>query len=156
MLMAKTIDTEFLDIINAAICQTVDDYVGERAQEFFRRVGDYHLEEAIAKGRIDLSKDRDPLENLIQIARYLESVGYMKEIKINKLSKDEAKVEMFGVSVTGSSVKMLKAGKEPSHYMTNVMMAALERLGIRAELEDVSFDEEENHFKEHWKVISLA
>jgi hypothetical protein len=83
----------------------------------------------------------------------LESVGYMERISIVNLSESEAIVEMFGVSVTKSSVDMLKVGRHPSHYMTNVMLAALKKLGIRAELRDVDFDEQERHFKEHWKII---
>jgi len=90
---------------------------------------------------------------LIKIARYLESVGYMEKIIINKLGENEAFVEMHGVSVTKSSVKMLRAGKQPSHFMTNIMLAALKKLGIGAELKDVKFDEEKRQFREHWKIL---
>jgi len=37
--------------------------------------------------------------------------------------------------------------------MTNIMLAALGRLGIQAELKDVSFDEKARKFKEHWKIL---
>jgi hypothetical protein len=33
------------------------------------------------------------------------------------------------------------------------MLAALEKLDIRAELEDVRFDEKTCHFKEQWKIL---
>jgi len=151
--LEKAIEAEFLDIINSAICQAIHDYLGQEAPNFFRKVGKYHLEEAIRRNRVTITSGEDPLDVLVRIARYLESFGYMERILINKLSESEAFVEMFGVSVTNSSVKMLKEGKEPSHYMTNVMMAALQKLGVRAELEDVSFDERKSHFKEHWKIL---
>jgi hypothetical protein len=77
----------------------------------------------------------------------------MEKILINKLSESEAFVEMYGVSVTRSSVKLLKNNRHPSHYMTNVMLAALEKIGVQAELRDVEFDEEKCHFKEHWKIL---
>lgn len=59
---------------------------------------------------------------------------------------------MYGVSVPKSSSKMLREGKQPSHFMTNLMLAALKKLDIRAELKDVKFDEEKRHFKEYWKI----
>jgi len=55
--------------------------------------------------------------------------------------------------VTTSSAKLLKEGRHPSHFMTNIMLATLSRLGIRAELRDVAFDEQACRFKEHWKVM---
>jgi len=33
------------------------------------------------------------------------------------------------------------------------MLAALSRLGIKAELKEVAFDEEGRKFKEHWKIL---
>ncbi len=151
--MGNCIKPEFLDIINCSICQAVNEFLGEKAVELFRRVGEHHLEEAIKRGFIRIDRDRKPLDNLIEIARYLESTGYMERIVIERLSEDEAFVEMYGVSVTQSSVKLLRDGKHPSHYMTNIMLAALGRLGIQAELRDVAFDEEARRFKEHWKIL---
>jgi len=151
--MGKDVKPEFLDIINYAVCQAVNEYLNEKATDFFRRVGEYHLDEAVERGFLRIEHGEKPLDSLIKIARYLESTGYMERIVINRLSEDEALVEMFGVSVTKSSVQLLKAGKQPSHYMTNIMLSALKRIGIQAELEDVAFDEKECHFKEHWKII---
>jgi hypothetical protein len=151
--MVETISPEFLDIINFAICQAVNESLGEGAPKFFRRVGEIHLEEALRRGLIELDLDRKPLDNLIEVARYLESAGYMERISVNKLSEGDADVEMFGVSVTKSSVDILKAGKHPSHYMTNIMLATLGRLGVQAELRDVDFDEANRHFRERWKII---
>jgi len=144
---------EFVDIINYAICQAVDEYLGEKATAFFETVGEYHLDEALKRGLINIEANDKPLDTLIKIARYLESVGYMGKIIINKLGENEAFVEMHGVSVTKSSVKMLRAGKQPSHFMTNIMLAALKKFGIGAELKDVKFDEEKRQFREHWKIL---
>jgi len=151
--MRKYIKPEFLDIINYAICQTVDEFLDGKATEFFEKVGEYHLDEALKRGLIKIDPNDKPLDTLIKIARYLESVGYMEKIIINKLGENEALIEMHGVSVTKSSVKMLKENKQPSHYMTNIMLAALKKLGIRAELKDLEFNEEKCHFKEYWKVL---
>lgn len=151
--MGNCVKPEFLDTINYSICRAVNEHFGEKSAKFFREVGDYHLDEAVRRGFVKIDRDRKPLDNLIEIAKYLESTGYMDKIIINRLSEDEALVEMHGVSVTTSSVKLLKEGKHPSHYMTNIMLATLDRLGIRAELEDVDFDEKACRFKEHWKIL---
>jgi len=37
--MEKYISPEFLDIINYAICQAVDEFLNGKAADFFRRVG---------------------------------------------------------------------------------------------------------------------
>jgi len=134
----------------------VNDYLDEKATEFFKKVGEYHLDEAIKRGIIKIEPGDKPLDTLIKIARYLESAGYMEKILINKLSENEALVEMYGVSVTRSSVKMLRENKQPSHYMTNIMLAGLRRIGVQAELKDVEFDEEKRHFKEHWKILGVS
>ena len=154
--MTNCIRPEFLDIINYSICQAVNEYLDEKATEFFRRVGEYHLDEAVRRGLIRVERNHKPLDNLIEIARYLESTGYMEKIVIERLSEGEALVEMYGVSVTSSSVRLLKDGKHPSHFMTNIMLAALRRLGIQAELRDVAFDEEARKFKEHWKILKTS
>ena len=151
--MKNYIKPEFLDIINYAICEAVNEYLGGKAIEFFRKVGEYHLDEALKRRIIKIQLDDSPLDTLIKIARYLESAGYMEKILINKVSENEAFVEMYGVSVTRSSVKMLREAKQPSHYMTNIMLAALKKLGVRAELKDVQFDEEKCQFKERWKIL---
>ncbi|MEM0006718.1 MAG: hypothetical protein QXR89_00410 [Candidatus Bathyarchaeia archaeon] len=153
MMKEKCIKPEFFDTINYAICQAVNEYLSEKAIDFFRRVGEHHLNEALERGLIKIDEEDKPLDVLIKIARYLESVGYMKKIVIHKLSDDEALVEMFGVSVTKSSAKIIREGKQPSHFMTNTMIAALKRYNIKAKLEDVEFDEDSEHFKERWKII---
>jgi len=144
---------EFIDVINYAVCQAIHEYLNGKAVKFFRRVGEHHLDEALKRGLIKIEPNDKPLDALIKIARYLESVGYMEKILINKLSENEAFVEMYGVSVTKSSAKMIREGKQPSHFMTNIMLAALKKFGIRAELKDVEFNEEKRHFKEYWRIL---
>jgi hypothetical protein len=154
--LEKCLKTDFLDVINYATCQTVNDYLDGKATEFFQKVGEYHFDEALKRGLIKIAPSDKPLDALIKIAKYLESVGYMGKVLINKLGDDEAFVEMYEVSVTKSSAMMIREGKAPSHFMTNIMFAALKRLGIQAELEDVGFDEERRHFKEHWKILGKS
>jgi hypothetical protein len=147
------IKPEFFDTINYSICRAVNEYLGDKAADFFKRVGEYHLDEALRRMLLRIEPDDKPLDVLIKIAKYLESTGYMEKISINKLSEKEAIVEMYGVSVTESSARLVKEGKQPSHYMTNIMFAALRRLGVQADLRDMEYDEEEAHFKEYWKIL---
>jgi hypothetical protein len=143
----------FFDAINYSICRAANEYLGERATEFFRRVGEYHLEEALQRGLISLKAEDSPLEVLIKIAGYLEASGYMEKISINRLSEKDAIVEMHGVTVAESSAKLLKEGNKPSHFMTNIMFAALRRLAIQADLKDMEYDVKEARFKEYWKIL---
>ena len=149
----RKINYKFLDIINYAICETVNDFLDGKELEFFRKVGEYHLTEASERHLLDLVIDDKPLDNLIKVARYLESMGYMEKISIKKLSESEAVIEMSGVSVTDSSVKMLEQGKHPSHYMTNLMQAALRKMNIKAELRDMDYNAETGFFREYWKIL---
>jgi hypothetical protein len=147
------IESDLLDILNLAICYASNDYLKDGTAEFFRKVGQYHLEEATKRGYVKIESQDKPLDVLEKIARYLESTGYMKQITIQRLSDREAMIEMKGVAVTRSSNEILSKGKQPSHFMTNMMLAALKRIGVEAELEEVEFDSAGNRFKEHWKVL---
>jgi hypothetical protein len=143
----------FFDVINYSLCRAVNEYLGDKATEFFRRVGEYHLEEALKRGLIHLNADDSPLEVLIKIAEYLEASGYMEKISIDRLSEKDAIVEMNGVTVAESSAKLLKEGNKPSHFMTNAMFAALRKFAIQADLKDMEYDEKEARFKEYWKIL---
>ncbi|MCS7138124.1 MAG: hypothetical protein NZ941_07135, partial [Candidatus Caldarchaeum sp.] len=61
-------------------------------------------------------------------------------------------VDMYGVSVLDSSVKLTDEDREPSHIMTNTMFAALDEMGYEAELIDLLFDKEANHVREKWII----
>lgn len=148
----RCVEARFLDIVNYAICKAVNEFLREKSKEFFRRVGEYHVEEAIKRGTLSIQRDDKPLDVLVKIARYLEAMGYMERIEIKKLSDEEAIVEMQGVSVTESSSKLLKEGMEPSHLMTNLMFAALRNFNIRAELRELEYDERACRFKEYWRI----
>lgn len=147
------IKPNFFDTINYSICQAVNELLGEESKDFFKRVGECHLEEALERGLLKIESDEKPLDVLIKIAKYLESTGYMEKISINKLSEKEAIVEMRGVSVTESSAKLLGEDKHPSHFMTNMMFAALKRIGVQADLRDMDYDVKEARFKEYWKIL---
>lgn len=147
------IDSDLLDILNLAICYASNEYMKDKTAEFFRKVGEYHLEEAIKRGYVKIESQDKPLDVLENVARYLESTGYMQQIIIQRFGDYEAVVEMKGVAVTRSSNEILTKGKQPSHFMTNIMLAALKRIGVEAELEEVEFDSTGNTFKEHWRVL---
>ena len=150
------IKNEFFDVINYAVCRAVNDRIGDQAEDFFRKVGEFHLEEALRRGLVNFQPEDTPLERLFKVARYLETCGYMEKIVIDRLSDTEAIVEMFGVTVAESSARLLGEGRKPSHFMTNMMFAALKRLAIRADLQDMEYDAKAARFKEYWKILSPA
>jgi len=143
------VDPEFFDMLNYSICRAVNEALGkDGAESIFRKVGEINYGILKAKGEIKPSED--PLDTLEQIARYLERVGYMEKIEIKRVSDRELLLKMHGVSVLDSSVKLVDSGMAPSHYMTNLMFAALKEYGVEAELIDLGFDVEKNVVQEKW------
>ncbi|MCS7129735.1 MAG: hypothetical protein NZ919_03765, partial [Candidatus Caldarchaeum sp.] len=130
------VDEKFFDTLNYCICSAVNKAVGKQmAREVFRDVGRFHFKALRENGAVKLGKT--PLETLENIARYLEKSGYIKRIDIRKTGENEAIVDMYGVSVLDSSVKLTDEDREPSHIMTNTMFAALDEMGYEAELIDL-------------------
>ena len=143
---------EFLDLINYSICYVLNQRLGkEEAERIFREVGKLNYRRIKEKGLI--REREDPLEQLEEIARFLERMGYMERIVIRR-EGNQLLLDMYGVSVLPSSVELVEKGMAPSHLMTNIMFAALEEKGVRAELIDLGFDSEENHVREKWVLKS--
>jgi len=67
------IDSDLLDILNLAICYASNEYMKDKTAGFFRKVGEYHLEEAIKRGYVKIESQDKPLDVLENIARYLTS-----------------------------------------------------------------------------------
>lgn len=143
------VDPAFLDMINYGICYVLNERYGKKESEtIFREVGRVCYKRMKEGDLIRLKED--PMETLIEIAKFLERMGYMEKILVNKVSENELEFDMFGVSVLSSSAELVGSGRAPSHYMTNIMFAALEDYGIDAELIDLGFEPERNHVKERW------
>jgi len=126
-------------MVNYGICYVLNERFGKKeCEDIFREVG------KICYGRVKerglIRPKEDPMETLIEIAKFLERTGYMEKILINRVSENELELDMFGVSVLNSSVELVESGRSPSHHMTNIMFAALEDYGISAELVDLGFD----------------
>lgn len=133
------------------MCDNLSRLLGkDKAEKFFREVGKTHYEELKKQGLIKV--DKDPLKTLESIVDYLQSSGYMRKIVISKLSESEVVVDMFGVSVLDSSMRLTDEGKAPSHIMTNTMFAALEDLGHDVDIIDLAFDKGSNHVREKWVI----
>ncbi len=143
------VDPVFLDLINYGICRVLNERLGKEAtEEIFREVGRVCYRRARERGLIE--RREDPLDTLVEVARFLERAGYMERIEVTKVSENELVLDMYGVSVLESSIELVESGMAPSHYMTNLMFAALEEHGIAAELIDLGFDREGNHVREKW------
>ncbi len=143
------VDPTFLDLVNYGICRALNERLGKEATEqIFREVGRICYRRARDQGMIEGKED--PLDALVEVARFLERMGYMERIVISRVSEDELLLDMYGVSVLRSSIELVDSGMAPSHYMTNMMFAALEEHGVTAELVDLGFDPEENHVREKW------
>lgn len=141
---------EFFDFVNYNVCRAVSEFVGaEKAVKLYERAGEIGYAELKRRGIIQVD-GRDPLDVLVQIVRFLERGGYMGRIELKRLNEREMEVDMYGVSVMESSVRLTNEGYAPSHFMTNLMFAALKDFGMTAELDELVFEEEVDHVREHW------
>jgi len=148
----KMVRPEFIDSINYNICKAYSELHGkDAAMNFFRRVGEIGFQELRKMVGFPSSSPHDVLRT---VAEFLEKMGYMSKIRLTKVEEDEVIIEMFGVSVTKSSIRLTEEGASPSHFMTNLMFAALEEVsGVRADIYDLTLEqpsEETGYAKEKW------
>ncbi|MEM2927309.1 MAG: hypothetical protein QW220_06385 [Candidatus Bathyarchaeia archaeon] len=153
----KMVRPEFIDFLNYNICKAYSELYGKEAAEaFFRRVGEIGFQELRKMVEFPSS---EPYDVLRTIAEFLENMGYMSKIKLTKVEENEVIIEMFGVSVTKSSIRLLKEGASPSHIMTNLMFAALKELsGLHADIYDLTLEQpsaETGYGREKWVLKKL-
>lgn len=153
----KEINPKFLDLFNYGICKALSERYGkEAAAEVFRRAGEVEFEEL---KRIVEFKSREPYEVLRTVGEFLEEMGYMAEIRLTKVEEDEVIIEMFGVSVIESSIRLTQEDASPSHIMTNLMFAALKDLcNVRADIIDLTLEQpspEAGYAKEKWVLKKI-
>ncbi|MET1127894.1 MAG: hypothetical protein ABWW70_01055, partial [Thermoproteota archaeon] len=151
VLYVGCVDKRFFDMVNYALCSALSDLLGRPvAERIFRKAGEVLYQELKRRGIVAPSED--PAKVMEQVARFLESSGYVERIEIERVSEEELVVDMKGVSVLESSMRLVNERKEPSHIMTNTMFAALKEAGYEAELEELLFDPEANRARERWKL----
>ncbi len=101
----------------------------------------------------------DPYEVLRTVGKFLEDMGYMSKIRLTKVEENEVIIEMFGVSVIKSSIRLVEGGDSPSHFMTNLMFAALKEMsGVRADIYDLTLEQpsaETGYAKEKWVLKKI-
>jgi hypothetical protein len=152
----NAVNPEFVDFVNYNFCRAISEHVGrERAVRVFERAGEIGYAALKAQGAIQ-TDGRSPLDVLVQIVRYLEDNGYMGRIELNRISEAEMEVNMYEISVMGSSVRLTDQDYSPSHIMTNLMFAALQEFGMSAELNELEFEPDADHVREHWKLSPAA
>jgi len=148
----RMVKPEFLDFVNYNICKAYSELHGKDvAVDFFRRVGEIGFQEM--KERVDFPS-ADPYDVLRRVGEFLEGMGYMSKIQLTKVEEDEVIIEMFGVSVIKSSIILTEGGASPSHFMTNLMFAALKDVSeVRADIYDLTLEQpsaETGYAKEKW------
>jgi len=153
----KMVRPEFLDFVNYNICKAYSEKYGrEAAAEFFRRVGEIGFQELRKMVEFPSS---DPYEVLRTVGKFLEDMGYMSKIRLTKVEENEVIIEMFGVSVIKSSIRLVEGGDSPSHFMTNLMFAALKEMsGVRADIYDLTLEQpsaETGYAKEKWVLKKI-
>jgi len=153
----KPVRPEFLDFVNYNICKAYSETHGkDTAEGFFRRVGEIGFQEL---RRMVEFPSSDPYEVLKKVGGFLEGMGYMSKICLTKVEEDEVVIEMFGVSVIKSSIRLVEGGASPSHFMTNLMFAALKEVsGVHADIYDLTLEQpsaETGYAKEKWVLKKI-
>jgi hypothetical protein len=152
----NAVNPDFFDFVNYNVCRAISERVGrEAAAEVFERAGEIGYTTLKQQGVVQTEGQR-PLDVLVQIVRFLEENGYMGRIELNRISDVEMEVNMIGVSVLDSSIDLTDQGYSPSHIMTNLMFAALKEFGMSFELNELEFEPEADHVREHWKLSPAA
>lgn len=148
------VDPRFLDLVNYGVCSALSRTHGrEGAERVFRLAGEIAFKELNRRLRFE---SLEPYDVLRAIARFLEESGYMERIELTKVSPGEVIVNMYGVSVAESSKRLVDEGSAPSHYMTNLMFAALKELcGVKAEIIHLELDREKGTGKEKWVLSKI-
>jgi hypothetical protein len=132
----KMIKPEFLDFVNYNICKAYSEKYGKaKAEDFFKRVGEIGFNEL--RKLIEFPSE-EPYDVLKTVADFLEDMGYMTKINLTNVGENEVVIEMYGVSVNNSSIRLTDEGNSPSHFMTNLMFSALREISnVEAEIEDL-------------------
>jgi len=153
----RMVKPEFLDFVNYNICKAYSEIHGkDEAVGFFRRVGEIGFEQL--RGMVDFPS-ADPYEVLKAVGGFLEDMGYMSKIQLTKVEEGEVIIEMFGVSVIDSSIRLTEGGASPSHFMTNLMFAALKEVsGVHADIYDLTLEQpsaETGYGMEKWVLKKI-
>lgn len=153
---SESVTKDFFDFVNYNVCRAVSETLGkEQAEGVYRRAGEIGY--SILKERgIVKTEGLTPVEVLTQIVEFLEASGYMRRIEVNHISDVEMEVDMYGVSVLASSMKLTGEGYAPSHFMTNLMFAALRDLGFTGNLDELTFEGEIDQVREHWQLVPVS
>ena len=153
----KMVQPEFLDFVNYSICKAYSEMYGkDTAVKFFRRVGEIGFKELLKMVEFPSSKPYDVLK---AVGEFLESMGYMSKIQLTKVDEQEVIIEMFGVSVIKSSINLVEEGASPSHFMTNLMFAALKEISdVHADIYDLTLEQpsiKTGYGKEKWVLNKM-
>jgi len=153
----RQIKPEFLDFVNYGVCKALSDrYDKEAAVEVFRRAGEIGFENL---KKVVEFKSREPYQVLKTVGNFLEEMGYMAKISLTKVEENEIIIEMSGVSVIASSIRLTQEGASPSHIMTNLMFAALKNLcNVRADIIDLTLEQpsaESGYAREKWVLKKI-
>ena len=146
------ITVDFFDFVNYNVCRAVSEHVGQgQAVKVYQRAGEIGYAELKERGLIKTA-GVSPMDVLIQIVQFLEGSGYMGRIKVNRVSDMEMVVDMYQVSVLDSSIRLTDENHAPSHFMTNLMFAALKDFDMSAELDELVFEGDVDHVQERWSL----
>ncbi len=139
------IEDKFFDLFNYSVCKSFSIKLGnKKTNESFKNAGKIFYSELL-KSKLIKKHDSD-FKNIKEIAKFLEKVGYLKKIKVQNFG-EKIKIRMEKIILAPSSRRLIKEKYTPSHLMTYLMFAALNK---KIEVTSVKFGK--NFVEEIWKV----
>jgi len=145
----QVVQGTFFNSFVYSVCRAMSERHGkDEAARILNRFGELLLEEILKDRRLDMA---DPLATLRGIADYLVTSGYMEKIEIREAEDLVYLIEMYGGPAHDSSQRLIAEGHSPSHLLTNTMFAALDAMGLRAELEHLDVSDAANT-TERWQL----
>ena len=147
------IDPLYFDKQIYALYRAVWERWGDEAWYVVWRSGEVLLEEIEVE--LDLEWDAGPFPAMQRLARYLQQVGYVREIAVRRLSEDQWEYEMVDPVILPGAERLLSEGAVPAHISTTLMFALLKRFGLKAEMIGDPDLRADGRAIEHWRLVSI-
>ncbi|MFQ6126062.1 MAG: hypothetical protein ACE5R6_15860 [Candidatus Heimdallarchaeota archaeon] len=126
------VDPDFFDVEIYAIYYAAYDLLGDDAWKIVWKSGEIVFNEI--KEKIGAATAKSPFEALRKVADWLKKVGYIEEIEVREVAKDELEYVMCNPIILTGAKRLIKEGRVPAHISTALMFAVLKQYNMKAEM----------------------
>jgi len=150
----RTIDPVYFDQQIYALYRAVWERWGDEAWYVVWRSGEVLFDEI--EPELGLQPNDDPFAAMQRLAEYLRRVGYVKEISVCPVGRDEWDYEMVDPVILPGAKRLIAEGAVPAHISTTLMFALLKkRYGLEAEMVGEPDLRPDGRAIERWRLVPL-